>query len=390
LAKSQSVVQKMKILTNIQTSYLAGIGQAFWALVDSLAKNKRNDVEIVGIRVISDPNVSSKGIFSKKKLENFSLLSLNGKDLPDFKKVIMEVNTIEEIKEYYKSLVEGYRKIIKSESPDLILINGTYYIPWILFVAAVSKKLPVVLHYHGILSKEVSHWPDKPRLLMEKLEKTFDNDRLFYLFPSELAKKTVEKEVFGHKISKSAIIPNPVPNHFFDIKEIGVRQNVGFVGRWSKIKNLNFVKRLARYSQKKKSFKINMVTDPEMAKKAMRKNLKWVKLIKPMENYKLAGFYAKMGIVLSPSHFETYGNVPQEAIATGTPALVNPNMGVAETFINLGLKDWIIDFDSVGRVYKKIEEFSGSEVSMKVREGLRQMVSGEKISYKIIETLKRV
>ncbi len=378
----------MKILTNIQTSHLAGIGQAFWSFLKYLDSQKKNKVKIVGVKVDSDPNTITKGISYEKTGENFSLVSIDGSNLPKFKEVIKEVDSVDKIKELYGYLIDEYGKIIKKESPDLILINGTYYIPWSLFMATKATKIPAVLHYHGILTKEVAHWEDKPRLLMESLEKTFDNDRLFYLFPSELAKRTVEKEVFNHKINRSAIIPNSVPSYFFKAKGMGMKKNVGFIGRWSEVKNPDFIKKLARYNHNQgDKFKINVITDLSSSKKKLSKTLSLIKFLKPMDNFKLMNFYEKMGVILSPSHFETYGNVPQEAVAAGIPALVNNNMGVAETFKKLGLNDWIIDFSSTKEVYQKIDEFSGSVVPRGIREQLKEMVSGEKISLQMLSTL---
>jgi len=380
----------MKILTNIQTSYLAGIGQAFWVLVNNLEKEKKNNLKIVGIKILTDPNVVSRGVFTDQNPKNFSMVSLNGKNISDFKELISKAENIGQIKEGYRDLIQSYYEIIRKESPDLVLINGTYYVPWCLFLAASETKIPVVLHYHGILSKETSHWPEKQRNLMKDMERTFDNDRLFYLFPSMLARKTVEDEVFGHKINKSAVVPNPIADHFFKIRDIGSRKNIGFVGRWSKIKNPKFIKNLAKYNQNKNDLIINLVSEKLRAKKMIGEGIKNIRFIKPMDSSKLGNFYAKMGIILSPSYFETYGNVPQEAIASGTPALVNSNMGVAETFQSLGLKDWIINFDSVKTVSKKILETSGMEVPAKTREYLRQMVSGERISSQIYNILRNV
>lgn len=52
----------MKILTNIQTSQLGGIGQTLQNLILYLEKNNPSDIKIVGVEVTSEPNCSSKGI----------------------------------------------------------------------------------------------------------------------------------------------------------------------------------------------------------------------------------------------------------------------------------------------------------------------------------------
>ena len=102
-------------------------------------------------------------------------------------------------------------------------------------------------------------------------------------------------------------------------------------------------------------------------KKDSMSNLSYIKLYDPMSSRKLAKFYEKMGIIISPSLFETYGNVAQESIASGTPALISSNMGVSETFRDLGLSDYIVNFKSTQDVYNKIINFSGQPISDKVR-----------------------
>lgn len=110
----------------------------------------------------------------------------------------------------------------------------------------------MVLHYHGILSKETAHYDASLQKIILEMERTFDNDNLSYVFPSKLAKTTVENEVFGHKISKTAIVPNSIPDHFFNIEKTGLAKNVAFVGRWSAIKNPQFIKKLLTLTERKK------------------------------------------------------------------------------------------------------------------------------------------
>lgn len=107
-----------------------------------------------------------------------------------------------------------------------------------------------------------------------------------------------------------------------------------------------------------------------------------------VDNEQLSGFYSSMGVVISPSHFETYGNVAKEAVASGVPALVSSQMGVAETFKELGLNDWITDFRSVRDVYAKIREVSGQEVPSNVRMELQEKHSPEYIHGKMLGIIK--
>lgn len=379
----------MKILTNIQTSQLGGIGQTLQNLILYLEKNNPSDIKIVGVEVTSEPNCSSKGI-NYHQVSNSVLKMISiGVKTPYFGDLIQKVSNVKEIKETYAELIDAYIDIIKREKPDLILINGTYFVPWSLFQAGSTLKVPMVLHYHGILSKETAHYDASLQKIILEMERTFDNDNLLYVFPSKLAKTTVENEVFGHKISKTAIIPNSIPDHFFNIEKTGLAKNVAFVGRWSAIKNPQFIKKIINFDRKEKGeHSFNIVSDIEKMKKDSMSNLSYIKLYDPMSSRKLAKFYEKMGIIISPSLFETYGNVAQESIASGTPALISSNMGVSETFRDLGLSDYIVNFKSTQDVYNKIINFSGQPISDKVRKKLKRNLTPQVVNKRLLKALR--
>lgn len=381
----------MKILTNIQTSPLGGIGQTFSNLVNSLNKNNPSKIKITGIEVASEPNSSKNGIFNQSQTGPLLKIISIKQDVPYFGDIIKTVNNVDEIRKTYSQLIDIYISIIKKEKPSFILINGTYFVPWCLFQAANQQGIPAILHYHGILTKECAHYDDKLLSIISEMEKTFDNDRLFYIFPSELAKNTVENEVFGHKISRSAIIRNAIPRHFFKINTTGSKKNVAYVGRWSAIKNPEFIKKIATYDKRQNdNHFFNIVSNKEKAEKEIGHRLNNIKIYAPMDTYKLAKFYERMGVVLSPSIFETYGNVAQEAVATGTPAIVSPNMGVAEIFKEIGLSQWIVDFKSTKKVHQKIKEISGQPVDRKIKKILKYNLTSDTINKNIIDVFKSI
>lgn len=380
----------MKILTNVQTSNIGGIGQTFNNLVNYIDKYEKNSINIVGVRITGDHNSAKNDLYKHtKKQSNFELISTNFV-YPKFSDIIESSTSLNSVKQAYSPLVDIFTDIIAKESPDLILLSGTYIVPWCLFQAGTKTNIPMVLHYHGILSKEVSHYPSDKVKLVTQMEKTFDNDRLLYLFPSNIAQKAVEEDVFGHKIFKSAVISNSIPDHFFKVKQIGDKKEVGFVGRWSHIKNPDFIEKLANYNHSKKDeFNINVVTNQKKTQESIsarsRNNMN---LICPMDNRRLADFYGQMGVVITPSFFETYGNVAQEAIASGTPALISSKMGVSETFKKLGLDNWIINFDSVSKVHKILRKVSGQTVDPVVRKKMASFLSLRHINKKLVSLLR--
>ena len=84
-----------------------------------------------------------------------------------------------------------------------------------------------------------------------------------------------------------------------------------------------------------------------------------VVISQPVETEELRDFYTRRAVIISPSFFETYGNVPAEALATRTPALVSSNMGVHEVFVALGLQRLVVDFQNIGSVVDAIESLVG-------------------------------
>jgi len=378
----------MKILTNTRTYRVAGITQTLASFADFIEKNK-GKVHITGVDIVSQK--SNYQSASVKQNGSFSMLSFLLDYPANIIKVAREAKDLREIETVYEPLIEKYEETIKQESPDAILINGTYFLPWCLLKAALRRGLPIVLHYHGILSKETAHWNPCERELMLAMEKSFDRENIYYVFPSHLAKDTVEKEVFGHGVKKFSLLPNPVPAHFFK-KSPGkrIKKQLGMISRWSKVKNTDFLENLAEFNDKSKEMSLNVVTDLPRQHKTRIKLGGLVKFRQPMPNDKLPFFYQKMGVVISPSHFETYGNVAQEAVACGTPALVSRHMGVAETFQNLGLGDWVIDFDSLSAVATKIKEVRGMEVSVSVKKKIKEEYCSDKIHPRLLEVLRSI
>ncbi|MDP2741617.1 MAG: glycosyltransferase family 4 protein [bacterium] len=373
----------MKILTNIRFAQTAGIAQVVLSFMDFIERSKGNDLSIVAVNMVDQKKKTFKKVNTKKT----STISF-GINVPNIAEVVNNAKSLAEVKEKYEKVISAYQTAIKEEKPDLVLINGTYFLPWCLLLASERESIPVVLHYHGVLAKETQNWGKKQRKIFLEMERCFDKKNIFYIFPSKITKSVVEKEVFKHKIKKAAVIPNPVSSHFFEKENKVEKKNIGIVSRWTGIKNVHFCEELAEYNSKNgNKFVVNVITDLDKNNKIYKKLSKLVKFHKPKSNKNLASFYRNMGIVISPSHFETYGNVAKESIASGTPAMVNSNMGVSETFNNLGLNDWIIDFGSVKLVYEKIENMMGETVQEDIRDRMKKLYAPNKIFNEIISVL---
>jgi glycosyltransferase involved in cell wall biosynthesis len=219
----------------------------------------------------------------------------------------------------------------------------------------------VVHYYHGSLSKETEHWEDeKSKRIIRDLELSFDRADVRYVFPSTFVLHYVERHVFRHRLRRGQVLvlPNPIPQAFFDAPIPLVKKGVAFVGRWTRIKNTSFVQRfVALNHHEPQPVGVLVVTDAAGKEKASKVLHDKVVFAGPFHGAaEMARFYSEREAVLCPSYFETYGNVAQEAVAAGTPALVSRNMGVAEVFKKIGLEHLIVSFSNPKEVMDLVNE----------------------------------
>lgn len=376
----------MKVLTNIRFYRVAGIAQTLLTFLDYLGQSHQ-PIKLAGVDIVQKGTRQRRPELLPGK---FSLITKKIAYQP-VAKVIGRCRTVEDIKRAYEPIIRAYRQIIAAEQPDLILINGTYLLPWCLLWAAQAAGLPIVLHYHGVLTKETDHYRAPAARLFRAMERQFNRPGVHCLFPSQLAKDTVEREVFKSRIKNYTILPNPIPEYFFTAPPAarsGQKIKVGIVTRWTKIKNPEFIAKLARYNARVKgNLALTVVTDAPRQSPLCAKLRCLVSFRRPVDNKKLADFYKTMDIVICPSHFETYGNVAQEALASGTPALVGKRMGVAETLAKLKLNHLITSFRSAPAVYNKICALAKTSINPQIRSRLQAEYTPKKIYPKLCSLL---
>lgn len=364
----------MKIFANVQTSHVAGISRVMGSFSEYVKSSKKSGpIELVYATLSQTP--SGKG-WTETPMPSGRMLEYGG-PVPVFGDAVRAARSLDDVRQAYSELTEAFRIKLKEERPDIVLANGTYFVPWCLVMAARSLRLPVVLYYHGSLTKETEHWKeDGAKNILASMEASFDRADIRYIFPSQLIKKHVETEVFRHPIYRrhAAVLPNAIPDAFFKAQGRKTKRRIGFVGRWTRIKNTAFLVRLVEINRKAGSpFEIHVLTDDvsrQHATKVLHDRVKFSRSYS--KNADLANFYARMGAIICPSYFETYGNVAQEAVACGTPAFVSRNMGVAEVFERAGLSELIVDFGKPREVFKKLEDMSVTVISPSARRALRK------------------
>ena len=126
----------MKILTNIRFLKVAGIAQTLLSFADFIHKDKTaKDVKFIGVSVEDNFQNDGQAIISKSQEKNFRLISVL-MSVPNIKEAVERSASIKDVEKAYEPLIKTYLSIILKEKPDLVLLNGTYYLPWCLYLAA--------------------------------------------------------------------------------------------------------------------------------------------------------------------------------------------------------------------------------------------------------------
>jgi len=395
----------MKILTTIHIQKVAGITHYISSLADYIKKiYAGKEIELVGINVAKMDYPGADDEVASFRENNWKLYSISA----PHKKIIDAAATANGLNEFellMEPIIREHEKVIAAEKPDIILLSGTYHLIWCLYVAAMragSKK--IVLHYHGLLHKEVEKYDKRVREIYRRMEESYFGGVAFYVFPSSLALREVEKNVFRRPVGDHMVLPNPIGHHFFkdrppekdNTDTVGfpvVRANriinAGYVGRWTREKNPQFILRLAGMNSKiSGKLGIYAVTGLDPESREYKMIGKKIKLLPPVANDAIGNFYQAMDVVVCPSYFETYGNVAQESIAAGTPALISPNMGVAETFREFGLDYLITDFKSTRKVIDKINRVASYDITRGLRDELKNKLAPEAIYKRLLGALR--
>ena len=369
----------MKIAINLTRDNIGGITSSNLNLVNYLYKL---DYEFIGLELTSQIYMKGPALFRHFDPEVFDHHIINIHHLP-LMDVLKHSKTFKDAENAYKEPIKIIRGILNETNPDVMLLSGTYYLPWLISIAARKENIPVILWYSGVLSKETEHYPDKLRRLFLSMEKMVIKNSTQIIFPSELCKKTVEKLVVKRKIRNSYVIPNPVASIFTDPSAVdtSIERRIAAVGRYSKIKNFNKFFELHLELQKRKwRHTASFVTNPNADLKTMPKA---IELLPLMTAEGLKKFYLSQGLIVCPSTFETFGNVPMEAACLGIPVLVSDTMGCAEVLRKVGLANMVISFDDTKKVADRAQELCGQSILPRQLNALKRILDNNFVSEEI-------
>lgn len=377
----------MKVAINITREPLGGITSVNLNLLNHL---HGSNISFLGLELNSFRNFKTAIAYRHLSPSWFNHQIISICDF-SINNLMKKAKSLKEVEKAFSPIIKIVREIIKKERPDVFLINGTYYIPWLFSIAAKKEKLPIVLWYAGVLLKETEHFKKNQRRIFLEMEKDIIKNSSKIIFPSQICKDVVFNEVSNSKkVKEGVVIPNPI-SPIFTKEKIGKKnkKKIAFIGRNAPIKNIEaFISLHSLLKKKGWDHEATIVNGKEH--KGLKDMPKDIKIIPMMVNGEMKSFYQKQGIIISPSHFETFGNVPVETACTGIPVLVNKNMGCSEVFYQAGLEEMVVDFNDLETITQKIMNFCGKTIDSSKVEVLKNIVNCENISKKIMNELKSV
>ncbi len=377
----------MKIAINITREPLAGITNTNLSLLDHL---HGSDISFTGIELNAFRKFKSPIVYRHLSPAWFNHHIISICDF-QLNKIVKRSKTLPDFKKQFRPIINNVRDILRNEKPDVVLLNGTYYIPWIISVAAHEEGIPIVLWYAGVLTKEVAYMTPHFQKIFRSLERSIIASANRIIFPSKVCKDAVCSEVAcPETVKKGVVIPNPIAPLFTrsPIIEQSVQNRIAFIGRYSPVKNgdgfFDLHKKLLKNGWKHAA---TMVT--EFGKQKPKKLPATMEALPSMSAEELKTFYATQGLIISPSHFETFGNVPIEAVCIGIPVLVNSTMGCSEVLIDAGLENMVVDFNDSEEVMRRTRQLCGQHILPRQVNNIRKTVDTKYVAQKILAVLKK-
>lgn len=261
----------------------------------------------------------------------------------------------------YKGLIE---KELEQFKPDIIHVVSPGDLGLLSIVIARRLKLPIVLGYHTNLHEFARHRLEKslsflPQKFVESAGKAAEDHSLNLLLQlyklscaslapnreyTELLEKASGKRSFVMTRGVDTVQFNPAKRTRSDNKFV-----IGFVGRLQPEKNVRTFAEVEKILLEagEKDF-VFLIVGGGGEQTWLAENIRNLELPGVLRGEALAEAYANMDVFAFTSTTDTFGNVVQEAFASGVPAVVTPNGG----------PKFIIRENETGFVAKDAAEFA--------------------------------
>ena len=254
------------------------------------------------------------------------------------------------------------RELVKFR-PDVLHITGLNDVSITGAYLGWKMQIPVIGSWHTNIHEFAAHRLAKmfsflPASYVSKItnfaeKKILDGSVLYYKIPKVVLapnQELIDLLARGTK-RKAFLMTRGVDTETFSPAKRTVSDGVfrfGFVGRLRAEKN---VRRLVDLEKKlleagQVNFKFLIVGEGD-ERGFLEKNMRFVEVTGFLDGEQLAEAYANMDVFVFPSETETFGNVVQEANASGVPAIVT----------NQGGPKFIVRHNETGFIAENFDEF---------------------------------
>ncbi len=279
---------------------------------------------------------------------------------------------------FFQRHVNFVRRELEKFRPDVFHITGLNdvsiigaYLAWKMDIA-LTASWHTNLHEYAArrLRKVLKFLPEKTLYPLTGFieEKILDGAKLYYKMPQILLAPNQELIAMLEKGTgrKANLMIRGVDTELFSPKKRIVTDNIirfGFVGRLRVEKNVRMLAEIERELLKagKNNFKFLIVGEGS-EREWLQQNMQTAEFTGFLQGEQLSAAYANMDVFVFPSETDTYGNVPQEAMASGVPALVT----------NQGGPKYIVRHGETGFIAENLPDF--------VRYALELMDNPEKLA----------
>ena len=296
---------------------------------------------------------------------------------------LFSAQSIHEIIKVFEPLINRIFQDLESEQPSKVLAVDTDLKGLVIIAACKRIGIPVTTFVASVTSR-VEAYGKRPCPAFVPLVERYcleQSDKL--IFPSRFA-ATYCSERYP-KMAPFKVIYNGIASAFFAFDGLLRRtRTFGAVMRLTGIKNPDMLALIAA-ELAEHNCDIELVT--VLGKSfLMPKGFDRIRTLAPIslaEN--LAQFYGSCAAIVCPSKFEASGNVPMESIATGTPAVITDQMGIAELFYDLDLAHLVVKVNDMKTTVDRL--LHAEPITRKTREVLRENFAWPRVCSEIIAAL---
>lgn len=374
----------MKVLTNRINKQTGGINRRVYEMKRFVNSCQEHCLVIVGVSDVNKLETCIDGRVVEYQLpfSEWQEISpgVEGEEIPE------QLRSLDSFKTFVLPTHEILASIIEKEQPDVCFVQGAFYFPWTILLAADSYKVPSVQLYCGSTQTEVID--EELGRVYFLLERQFAEFPRKTIFNSKLGKAKLEA-ILAREFTHSPIVPNGFPIEYSRlVAQVPEAITLGWVGRNVPVKNLDYLLVLREFLPSQ-DYPIHVVTN--ISANDPRSDLfegKGIVIKQQVNPEGMDRFYERVSCVISTSFFEFFANVIAEAIASGRVPIVPKNSGVAELLLNNGLGDLVVNLDDVecvAQLIKRSKDYTPKV--LKAREILTAEFSWDRVIKKYFHEL---